>query len=149
LLAVAVLAMVGLAGLQIVLRNGFDGGIVWIDPLLRALVLWTGVLGAIAASRGGRHITIDVATRLLPERLRRRVRGSACALTAVICAVLAWQSARYVALEYEFADTAFAGVPIWAVAVVIPLGFALIGLRYLLLAIEFWRGRDAIPEVRT
>ena len=50
LLAVLLFGLVGLSGLQIVLRNGFDDSLVWIDPLLRLAVLWLGLLGAVAAA---------------------------------------------------------------------------------------------------
>ena len=59
-----------LAALQIVLRYGFDSGIAWADPLLRVLVLWLGLLGALAATRDRRHITIDVLSRMLPARAK-------------------------------------------------------------------------------
>ena len=35
-----------LASTQILLRNLFDAGLTWADPLLRVLVLWLGLLGA-------------------------------------------------------------------------------------------------------
>jgi len=71
LLAVAVLVMVALAGLQIVLRL-FDGGLSWIEPALRVLVLWIGMLGAVTASHSGRHIRIDLLTRVVPPAWRIR-----------------------------------------------------------------------------
>ena len=142
LLVVAVLAMVILAALQIVLRNAFGTGLIWIEPMLRALVLWIGLLGAVAASRGGRHIAIDILTRALPDRWRRRLQGAACAFTTLVCAAIAAHGVRYVLLEHEFDGTAFAGVPTWAVVTIIPLAFGLIGLRYALFALGFFRGRD-------
>ncbi len=51
LLALMVAAMIFLAGSQILLRNLFDTGFAWADPVLRLLVLWVGLLGALAASR--------------------------------------------------------------------------------------------------
>ena len=142
LLVVAVLAMVGLAALQIVLRNVLGTGVLWIDPMLRSLVLWIGMLGAVAASRSGQHISIDILTRALPARWRRRVLAVGCLFTTVVCAAITWHGVRYVALEYEFAGTAFAGVPTWAVVIILPLAFGLIGLRYLLFALASLRGHE-------
>jgi TRAP-type C4-dicarboxylate transport system permease small subunit len=45
LLVVLLSTMIVLAGTQIILRNFLDSGFVWIDPLLRVLVLWLGLLG--------------------------------------------------------------------------------------------------------
>ena len=142
LLVVAVLSMVGLAALQIVLRNLLGTGLLWIDPMLRSLVLWIGMLGAVAASRSGQHISIDLLTRALPAHWRRRVLAAGCLFTTAVCAAIAWHGVRYVALEYEFAGTAFADVPTWAVVTILPLAFGLIGLRYLLFALASLRGRE-------
>ena len=40
-----------LAVLQIIMRNMFSSGIVWADPLLKIMVLWLGMLGALYATR--------------------------------------------------------------------------------------------------
>ena len=61
--------MIGLAFTQIVLRNGFSGGIIWADGLIRILVLWIGLVGAMVASRNGNHINIDIITKYLPDRV--------------------------------------------------------------------------------
>src|SRR4051812_6244482 len=45
ILAVLVLTLVALAGTQILLRDLFHTGISWADPVMRDLVLWTGMLG--------------------------------------------------------------------------------------------------------
>ena len=51
LLVILLTAMIVLACTQILLRNFFDSGIVWIDPLLRVMVLWLGLVGATVATR--------------------------------------------------------------------------------------------------
>ena len=49
LLVVILTSMIMLAVYQIISRNLFSEGIVWIDPLLRTLVLWVGLAGAVSA----------------------------------------------------------------------------------------------------
>ena len=51
--------MVVLAIAQIFYRNVFGAGVVWIDPLLRVLVLWVAIAGAVVAARNDNHIRID------------------------------------------------------------------------------------------
>ena len=70
-LTVLVLVLVLLAGGQILLRNLFGGGISWADPFLRTLVVWTAVLGALAAVRDDKHIAVDVLQRFLPAGAQR------------------------------------------------------------------------------
>jgi TRAP-type C4-dicarboxylate transport system permease small subunit len=137
LLALLLGATVLLASLQILLRGVFDVGIGWIDPLVRVLVLWLGLLGALAASRGaGRQITIDVVSRLLPERQRAAVGTLTSSVTAVISGVLAYHAGRLVISEFEFGSVAFSGIPAWQLASVLPFAFGAIALRYVVRAIE-------------
>ncbi|MBK6758569.1 MAG: hypothetical protein IPG70_13625 [Moraxellaceae bacterium] len=49
ILVALLLAMIVLAVTQIALRNGFDTGITWADALLRVMVLWIALLGAMVA----------------------------------------------------------------------------------------------------
>jgi TRAP-type C4-dicarboxylate transport system permease small subunit len=140
LLVLLLSAMILLAGGQIVLRNGFDAGLVWADPLLRVLVLWVGLVGAMAAARADRHITVDVLSRLLPEGPRRYARALTDVCTAAVCAVVAWQAGRFVVTEFQGGAIAFADVPAWLCELVLPLGFGVMGLRYLALGVGRLRG---------
>ncbi len=134
-LLVAMLAlMIGVAVTQIVLRNGFDGGLLWGDAFLRVLVLWIGLTGALVASRDRRHISIDVVGRFLPAMAARAVATLNALFTAGICAALAWYAFEFVQVEYEAPTMAFGQVPVWACAGIMPVAFSLIALRYLVLA---------------
>lgn len=130
------LAILAMAVLQIVLRNVFDTGIIWGDILVRILVLWIGMMGAIVASRRGEHINIDIVTRYLPAAARSVVGGLICMLTAAVCGVASFYSFKFVAAEAEFGGMAFANVPVWLCQVIIPIGFTIIALRYILLGIQ-------------
>ena len=56
LLSILLTAMIVLACYQIGLRWFTSGGLPWIDPLLRYLVLWSGLLGAVLATAKDNHI---------------------------------------------------------------------------------------------
>jgi TRAP-type C4-dicarboxylate transport system permease small subunit len=127
--------MILLAATQIVLRNILGAGLAWADPLLRALVLWVGMLGALAASRGDRHISIDALSRLLPERTQQVAAALAALFTASVCGLLAYHSARLVLLDYESGGAAFSAVPMWLVELCLPYAFGLIAVRYLILLV--------------
>ncbi len=135
LLSLLLTGMVLLAGTQIVLRNLFDSGWVWADPLLRISVLWLGLLGALAATRTNHHIKIDVINRFLPEKLQRGVFTLNMLFSATVCALIAWHGARFVWQEYQEAIQAFAGLPAWWFECIIPIGFGLMSLRFLMVAI--------------
>ena len=131
-LALLLTAMVVLAPLQILLRNLFDQGIPWADPLIRVLVLWVGLMGAVAAARGDRHISIDAVSRMVSPRARAWVGLVTSGFTTVVSALVAWHSGRFVWDEKTYGSIAFSGIPAWMLEVVIPVAFGLIAIRYLL-----------------
>jgi TRAP-type C4-dicarboxylate transport system permease small subunit len=131
-LAALLLVMIVLAPLQVVLRDVFEAGITWVDPLLRVLVLWVGMLGALAASRDGRHITIDVLSRILPDRARAVADAVTSLFAAAVSGLVAWHAGRFVWTELQFESTAFSGLPAWTLQSILPFAFGFIALRYLL-----------------
>ncbi|MBD3333933.1 MAG: TRAP transporter small permease subunit [Candidatus Eisenbacteria bacterium] len=120
-----------LSTLQIILRNLFDIGLLWIDPLLRYSVLWVGLLGAFVATRSLRHITIDIVGRMLPDHVRPGVRILTSTVSLVACALLANASWAYLEGEVVFGSEPFLGVPSWLASSVLVFGFAGMGWRFL------------------
>ena len=131
LLACLLIVMIALAGTQILMRNLFDSGFVWIDPLLRVLVLWLGLIGATVASRHNKHIRIDLLSRYFKRNTHRLIQSLVAQVSAWTCLVIAWFGMDWIRLDYADAVTTFGGIPAWTVEVIVPLAFALIGLRYL------------------
>jgi len=139
LLITLLVSMIVLASGQIALRNFFEVGIIWIDPLLRLLVLWTGLIGATVASRDNRHIRIDLLSRFFKKRVHMAIQAFIALFTALVCAIIAWHGARWVYMDYQEKLTAFAGLPSWVLEIIIPLAFGLIALRYLVLCVSWIR----------
>jgi len=129
ILALLLAAMILLAGSQIVLRNLFDSGIDWAEPLLRLLVLWVGMLGAMLATHDDKHIRIDVVSRYLSPDKRRLSSRLTALVSAVVAALLAYYSARFVYFEWQDGTEAFNGMPAWLAEMVLPVGFGVMALR--------------------
>ena len=121
-----------LAVVQIFLRNFFDSGIVWADVLLRVIVLWIGMFGAMYASRNNEHINIELGLKHLSEKVKPYVQAIVFLFTSVICGIVAWYSFGFVVLEYEDGAMAFSKVPVWVTEAIIPIAFANISIRYLI-----------------
>lgn len=119
---------------QIVLREVFETGFVWADELIKLMVLWLAMIGAVAASRDDRHIRIDVLSQVLPDSVVRFSRVLVDVFAAVVSAVVAWQAWRYLQLEIEFDDRVLIDTPAWIAHIVVPLAFALISYRFACLA---------------
>ena len=129
------------AVLQIVLRNTTGAALVWGDTLVRILVLWTGLAGAMVATRQNKHISIDVVTRHLSAGAARAVNCITLLSAALVCLVTAWYSVSFVRMEFEFTSPAFAGVPTWACQTIIPVAFMIMALRFIGLAVRSFNPR--------
>ncbi len=132
ILALLLAAMIALVAYQVIARNLFDTGLLWGDALVRVLVIWVAMIGAMVASRNDDHIRIDLLARFVPPRWQWLLKRFANAFTCAVMGVFAWHSTRFVHFEYEDGTLAFASVPAWACEAVLPVGAAVIGLRYLL-----------------
>jgi TRAP-type C4-dicarboxylate transport system permease small subunit len=129
-----------LGAAQIVLRNAFSIGFAWGDGLARLSVLWLGLLGALAASRDGRHITMGALARVLPPKLRVAAGVCADVFGAVVSAALAYASWQFVGDSREFGDTLLGDLPAWWFQAIMPVAFALIAWQFLVQAVKRLRG---------
>lgn len=129
-----------LGAAQIVLRNFFSIGFAWSDGVARLAVLWLGLLGALAASREGRHITMGALTRWLPPRAQLVAGLCADVFGAVVSGVLAWFSWVFVSDAREFGDTLLGDVPAWWLQSIMPVAFALMAWRFVIAAVKRIRG---------
>jgi len=136
LLVLILAVMVILSATQIILRNLFDGAILWADPMLRVGVLWVGMIGAMVATRSDKQISVDAVSRFLPTLWKGRVRVITDLFTAVVSAVVAWSALRLVLDDRAAGGTAVAFVPVWACEAILPVAFGVIAVRYLLFAIK-------------
>ena len=139
LLVLILAAMVILAAIQIILRNFFDGAILWAGPMLRVGVLWVGMIGAMVATRSDNQISIDAVSRFLPKLWKARVRVVTDLFTAIVAAVVAWSAFRLVLDDRAAGVTAVAFVPLWVCEAILPVAFGVIAIRYFLFAIRHLR----------
>ena len=129
-----------LGAAQIVLRNFFSISFAWGDGLARLAVLWLGLLGALAASRDGRHITRGALTRLLPPKVRLVAGVCADGFGAAVSGALAWASWTFVSDSREFGDTLLGDFPAWWFQAIMPAAFALIAWQFVVQAVKRLRG---------
>jgi len=125
-----ILGMVALAATQILLRNVFHTGLLWIEPLLRHLVLWIGFTAAVVATGRLRHIQMDVIGRLLPRGPQLFVARTTALAAAIVCAVLARAAWLFLADEQAFGSRGLLEIPVWVLTFVLFPGFALMAARF-------------------
>lgn len=128
-LSVLLVGLIFFGCLQIVLRNFFHSGILWADPLMRHIVLWLGCMGGVLATARLRHINIDIFTRILPERMRPIRDRIVHLATAIAASILGLAAAKLVVDEKDFGGTAFLGIGVWVLQLILPVAFFLITYR--------------------
>ena len=130
LLVIVLAVMVVLAATDILSRTFFGGGVLWISPALRVMVLWLGLLGGMVATRSREHISIDLVNRLAPAKVAQMLSIVTNAFAAFICALVAWHANAYVEMAQEFGDIAFGDIPAWPLQAIIPFSFGIMALRF-------------------
>jgi TRAP-type C4-dicarboxylate transport system permease small subunit len=129
--------MVLLAFAQVVLRNFFGTGFVWGDTIVRHLVLWAGFIGGALAAFEGRHISIDALTKFLSPRIKHLSAALTHLFGAVVCYFLADAAWRFTMDEKAAGGFLVLSIPGWMAMLIIPLGYLLILIHFLLKVIEY------------
>jgi len=129
-------AMIILACMQIFFRFFFAGGFAWADPLLRYLVLWAGLFGAVVATKRGKHISIDILSHLLPATFKPWLQAGLNLFSAGICIVLTYAAVNFVRDEALYGGRGLLHIPSWGLNLAFPIAFGFISLRFLILTLN-------------
>lgn len=108
----------------------------WIDVLLRQLVIISGFLGAMMATRQRNHITIDAVGTLLKGRLEHVVQMMTGLVAAIVCVFLALSGWDLVEIGLEYPRNLIPWVKEWHFQLAFPLGWGLLAFHFLMRTIE-------------
>lgn len=145
LLCILLLAMILLACLQIGLRTFFSSGLLWADPLLRHMVLWCGMFGAVVATREKKHIAIDVLGYLAAEKVKPWIELLIDLFSSLVAVALTWAAVIFVGNEFSFGSQPLLSIPSWIWYLIFPIGFGLITLHFLVAIITDLRALASLP----
>jgi len=159
ILAIALLLMALIPVVELVGRTWFSTGIPGATEYLQHLTLWIGFLGAMLATREGKHLRIAVAMSWLPPGVSRVVDCLGGFISAAVCTGLFGASLQLVVAEapglpswtakiipdfverwldpfglFESGSLTTVGgwIPIWVAEAVMPFGFAVMAIRFIL-----------------
>jgi TRAP-type C4-dicarboxylate transport system permease small subunit len=149
LLVGCLLTMIAMVFGNVVLRYGFDSGLVLSEELSRFAFVWMTFVGAILAAREGLHVGVDTVLVALPDWAQRLCLVVAESLVIACCLVFVWGTWR----QHEINATTYAavsGLPliwIFGVGYVTGTGIAYISLMRI---VHILRGlpleRETAPE---
>lgn len=126
------LAMTSLAFMQVVRRYVFNTGFSWtleLTSVCFAIMIFTGISYGV---RVGSHIGVDALVKLMPEQARR-VTAIAVVLLCLAYVVLVLVGSTQYVQTMQMIGVEFEDMPIerWKILAVMPLGYALVGFRFL------------------
>ena len=144
LVAFLMAAMTAITFTQVVARYVFNYSFVWALELNTVFFAWLIFVGMSYGVRVGAHIGIDAVVRNLRPATARvvgLVASALCILYALIVTVGGW---LYVRKMYEV-GIEMQDMPIqqWVPRIILPLGFALLALRFGQAFFRFWSGKAA------
>ena len=142
-------AMVVIPLAEALLRRAFHTGIPGSSAIVQHSVLVVGMFGGAIAAREGRLLALSTLQQTwIPERLRPASQIFTGVVAATASIFLAVACAQFVATEREAGKMLLAPIRVWWVELVMPAGFAVIGLRILWRVSTIWQKR-AIAAVLT
>lgn len=133
LAASSLLLLLSFAVIQVVARNFFDTGFPDLDIISRHLVLFIIFAGAALISEHNKHIKIDIVAVFLNPQQQQKLIRPLLFLSALVCSVFTWYAIQFWRDEWTYAPANEQ----WSLylALIIPLGFFMLGLHLLLLAL--------------
>lgn len=130
-IALALSAMVFLPLMEMLFRATLHKGIAGATLLTQHLTLIVGMLGAMAAAREHRLFAVSTLSQVLSGRVSMFAQLASSFFAAIISAFLCGASMQFVLAEKQGGVILAYGIPVWAVQLILPFGFAVITLRLL------------------
>lgn len=126
----SLLTLIALTLAQILARNLLDSGLPTADTLTRHLVLYIAFFGAALGTDSQRHIRVDALATWLPDTWLAYLHRPLNAVAAAVCAALTQAAARFWLDEWQHV----AAAERWQAlaSLIIPVGFGLLALHFLL-----------------
>jgi C4-dicarboxylate transporter DctQ subunit len=132
IMSLMLLGMTSLAFMQVVRRYVFNTGFSWTLELTMVLFAFMIFVGISYGVRVGAHIGVDAVVNLLSPKAHRLVSMLAVVLSLVYVGFILYGASIYVDKMMEI-NVEFDDLPIerWKVLIVMPIGYALVGFRFL------------------
>jgi C4-dicarboxylate transporter DctM subunit len=144
LVTLALAAMIVFPLTEVFLRKFFRFGISGVSSIEQHLTLIVGMLGGAIAAREKRLLSLSSLGAFLKGRWKTAAAtlsgGAGVAITVFLC-IAAW---KFVQVEKEAGKILAYQIPIWAIELVLPVGFAVIALRLWWHSQESFRVRGAV-----
>lgn len=127
-----------------VIFRAFSMASTWAEEIIRYVIVWVTFFGGSLCAKHGNHVGIDVFVQLIPSKKIKRFVQALGFFSAAIFSVLAgYAGAKMTNLVIQTSQKSPAVLmPFWIVYVSIPLGFALMTIRFIVAGISSLTGKN-------
>ncbi|MCG8570231.1 MAG: TRAP transporter small permease [Spirochaetes bacterium] len=138
-LVVFVILMLVISFLQMIIKFFRFGGFDWLSPVLKYIVLWSGMIAASIATYEKKHIKIDVISKFAHGKMKRMINiitNFFAAFTCFFISVISW--VYIFQIEYTSNEPPpFFNIPRWVLLLIVPACFLIMGVRFSIQGIKF------------
>lgn len=122
---------------NVVMRYVFNTGFIWAEEFVRYEIVWLVFIGGSVAARKGIHIGVEAVLHVLPPVMERALKVIVGLICIGFCLALIVYGTELVAQTRVFNQrTSAMQAPFWIAQLAVPLGAALMLLRF---AQRLWR----------
>ena len=134
--------------IDVVMRFGFNTGLLWNQELTLHMSAWFVLFGASYCLKVGAHIGMDAFVKLFPSMGRRLFTAAGCIMSLFYCGLVIYGSWIYLGkvkrIGLELEDLP---IPVWLAHGMLVVGFAFLSIRLLLVLWSVIAGkREGFPR---
>jgi TRAP-type C4-dicarboxylate transport system permease small subunit len=144
LLKVLFLALPALCALQVLSRFVLHIPVPWSEEVMRVLFIWATFLGASLAVKQGAHLSVRALVQVMPRPVGVAVTFAVDMACGVLCLYFAWAGFEVSLMEAQSEQVLpVLGLPTYLSSAALPVGFLLMGVRFLIAGIARFTTRAA------
>ncbi len=130
------LSMLLITVTQIIFRNFFGIHLNVASEIARQEVIWLTFTGGILSTLKGKHIAIDLLSKIIPLNFKNILATILNISAAIVCIIMVYFSINFVKMEIEFSSMIADKIPAWTFQIIIPIGFLFMSISFLLNIID-------------
>jgi TRAP-type C4-dicarboxylate transport system permease small subunit len=126
------LLIVGFTFLQVLLREFFDYGLLWVDEASRFCMVWMGLFGSIWVTNSNKHLNVGLKLHeKFDKRLVCLIDSIFALFIVIVAAVVAYQTAIFTSTSMNMASTSLSWLKMGYVFIAVPVAMLALAYYYL------------------
>ncbi|MDO7785744.1 TRAP transporter small permease [Desulforamulus aquiferis] len=135
--------------INVILRYVFTSSTTWAEEAIRYAIVWVTFFGASLCARNKMHVGIDIFIQMAPPLIKKCLLAFAQLTAAFFTAFITYFGWVSTELVIETAQKSPAMLmPMWIVYISMPLGSALMTIRFVAAAVAILRDKTTGAEVK-